>query len=307
MSGTDRSTPGDGSPLWPERYLTDGRILITPRRRSERRRAEVAGRWTATVRDQVVGLDWLTWIGREWSRMSSGMKLVLAVVIFLFTAGVGLLVPLAGVLRYRYVRDNPPPGSPTPVGTPLSPEAALATWDTTEARIAGAASRAWSETLREPAWHSPFLAQSRAAFDGQAEVDQIVDLALRIRNARLTLGVRPAGPAAEYWDRQDQALETAARQLGNRADALIRYRDQAAQLSAELQQLTELERLERSAAEIDGLTVETAYAPGAATPGMGPLTEEIAGIRMAMTELVDLMTRTRAPLAQPPGPLPDDR
>jgi hypothetical protein len=144
-------------------------------------------------------------------------------------------------------------------------EAVLAWSDTTEARVAGAASRAWLETTRELPWQSPYLTRTRAAFDGQAEVDQIIDLALRINETRCRLGGRPAGSAGEYWDRQHRALERSARQLGARADALVRYRDQAARLSAELRHLEELERLEGTAAEI-------------------------AGVRQAMTELVELMT-----------------
>ena len=163
----------------------------------------------------------------------------------------------------------------------------------------GAAGRAWAETVREPSWHSPLLAASR--FDGQAEVDRIVDLALRIRRARVSLGLRPAGSAAEYWDRQSAALEAAAHRLGGRADALIRYRDQAVLLSAELHQLTDLERLERSAAEIDGITVETA---GSGDGGLHGVADEVAAVRTAVRELVDLMTRTRAPLAEPPDGAP---
>lgn len=198
------------------------------------------------------------------------------------------------------LRRPPRPAATEPPA--LQPEAALAAWDTTEARVAAAASRAWTETLREPAWHSPFLAANRAAFDGQAEVDRIVDLAMRIRDARASLGLRPGGPAGEYWDRQSAALEAAALRLGDRADALIRHRDQAALLSAELRQLADLERLERSAAEIDGITVETAYAPAPADGGPAAVAEEIAAVRTAVTELVDLMTRTRAPLAELPDP-----
>lgn len=296
--------------LWPDRYLTDGRIVIArssgPNPHWRSRSAELD--WLERFGAWVGELDWLAWIGREWLRLSPPMQWLLGLTVFALTAGFGLLVPLAGVMYHRYRLHNPRHESVGPVApTPLSPEGALAAWDTTEARVAGAASRAWAETLRESAWHSPFLAQSRAAFDGGAEVDQIVELALRIRSARFSLGIRPLGLAAEYWDRQHQALENAARQLGQRADALIRYRDQAAQLSAELQQLAELERLERSAAEIDGLTVETAYPSGRGDAGMSSVTEEIAGIRMAMTELVDLMTRTRTPLNKPPGPLPDAR
>jgi hypothetical protein len=43
--------------------------------------------------------------------------------------------------------------------------------------------------------------------------------------------------------------------LGERADALIRHRDQAAELSVELTQLAELERLERSALVVDDLAL----------------------------------------------------
>ena len=294
---TARSRDGDGL-LWPDRYLTDGRILI---RRSPR---DTAGGpdWLERFRGWVVELDWLAWVGREWLRLTSTTQWVIGLLLVALTAGLGLLLPLAGVLLYRHRQDQ---ADLSPATTaPVPPEVALATWDTTEARVAGAATRAWLETLSEPSWHSPFLARSRAAFDGQAEVDQIVDLALRIRDARVTLGTRPAGAAAEYWDRQTEALENAATQLGRRADTLIRYRDQAALLSVELQQLTDLERLERSAAEIDGLTIETAYPSGRGDAGMRDVAAEIAGVRAAMTELVDLMTRTLTPLHSPPSPPP---
>jgi HAMP domain-containing protein len=151
--------------------------------------------------------------------------------------------------------------------------------------------------VREPSWSSPLLAASR--FDGQAEVDRIVDLALRIRSARVSLGLRPAGTAAEYWDRQSAALEAAALRLGHRADALIRYRDQAALLSAELRQLADLERLERSAAEVDGITAATSALPGRGDGDLRRVADEVAAVRGAVAELVELMTRTRAPLAEP--------
>ena len=208
----------------------------------------------------------------------------------------GTVARLDRTARAR-LRLPPRPADPEPPAPP--PEAALAAWDTTEARVAAAASRAWVETVREPAWQSPFLAANRAAFDGQAEVDRIVDLAMRIRDARVSLGLRPAGTAREYWDRQSAALEAAALQLGQRADALIRHRDQAALLSTELRQLADLERLERSAAEIDGITVETSYASAAPDGDLGAVAGEVAAVRTAVAELVDLMTRTRAPLAEP--------
>jgi hypothetical protein len=296
------SAPGSREELWCSRHLTDGHLVI--RRGAEAPQSTRQQEFSESmrpVRDWVLGLDWLAWCGREWLRLSSGQQWGIGVLLFFLTGGIALAVPLAGVVLHRY-REDHPHGTQPVVPAPVPPEAALAAWDTTEARVAGAASRAWLETLREPSWHSPFLAQSRAAFDGQAEVDQIIDLALRIRTARVSLGARPIGPAAEYWDRQHEALERTARQLGRRADVLIRYRDQAALLSHELQQLHDLERLERSAVEIDGLTIETAYAPDRGDGELSNVAEDMAGVREAMTDLVDLMTRTRAPLAEPPPP-----
>jgi hypothetical protein len=302
--------PEDASPLWPDRYLTDGRLVIDrgTGSRPGPPAAPAAGSaptaWDDFL-DRVASLDWLAWCGREWRRLDGGQQAVLVVLLFFFTGGLGWLLPLAGVAVLRYREDNaatalpPPPAAPWPAPAP-APAVNLAAWDTIEARVAGAASRAWAETLREPSWHSPFLASTRAAFDGEAEVRQIVDLAHRIGRARAGLGPRPTGPAAEFWDRQQAALDDAARRLGARADALIRHRDQAAALSVELQHLTDLERLERSAAEVDVLTVETSYGSGRGDGGLGSVAEDIIAVRRAMTELVDLMTRTRAPLAQPP-------
>ncbi|MDP9430097.1 MAG: hypothetical protein M3Q47_15090 [Actinomycetota bacterium] len=285
----------NGVALWPTRYLTGGQLVIPdppPARRPDRL-------------PTVVGRVARTW--RSWARWQQVLVVFfggplaaapLGTVSEDLQGGAGVALWAVGgwaIWRTRRARSAARPSAP-----PLTPGQQLAAWDTTEARVAAAAGRAWAETAREPAWHSPFLASSRAAFDGQAEVGAIVDLALRIRQARISLGLRPAGSAAEYWDRQSAALENAARQLGRRADALIRYRDQAALLSAELRQLSDLERLERSAAEIDGLTVETASPSGRGDGGIGGVAEEIAAVRMAMTELIDLMTRTRAPLAEPP-------
>jgi hypothetical protein len=201
----------------------------------------------------------------------------------------------------RVWRTRQQPARP-PQGPTLTPETLLAMSDATEARVAAAASRAWLETIREPSWQSRYLAETRAAFDGHAQVNEIIDLALRLHETRLRLGSRPEGTAAEYWDRQQEALQRAAHRLGDRADALIHYRDQAAQLSTELQHLADLERLEHTAAEVDGLTVQTAYGPGRGGGGISSVADQIAGVRLAMTELVDLMTRTRAPLAEPPQP-----
>ncbi|WP_345433906.1 hypothetical protein, partial [Modestobacter marinus] len=187
-----------------------------------------------------------------------------------------------------------------PKNVPPPPEITLAAWDTIEARVAGAASRAWAETLAEPSWQSAYLSRTRESFDGWSEVRQIVDLAIRIQQARGNLGARPTGPAAEFWDRQQIALDDAARRLGSRADALIRHRDQAAALTIELQHLVDLERMERSAAEVDVLTIETTYGSGRGDGGLTSVAEDIAAVRQAMTDLVELMTRTRAPLTEPP-------
>ena len=249
-------TADDGAALWPDRYLTEGRLVVV---RSPQR--EPAPQWSLVrLREAIARLD------------------------------------RAARSRLRLPQRPADPEPPPPL-----PEAVLAAWDTSEARVAAAASPAWAETVRQPAWHSPFLAANRAAFDGQAEVDHIVDLAMRIRGARASLGLRPAGPVGGYWDSQSAALEAAALRLGDRADALIRYRDQAALLSAELRQLADLERLERSAAEVDGITAETSALPGRGDGDLRAVADEIAAVRSAVTELVDLMTRTRAPLAEPPG------
>lgn len=282
------------APLWPDRYLLDGRLTILsgspgPERSRPRDLLRRAVRhWRGWEPWQQVASVFVAGpvLAGPFGSVSDDLQ-----------GGIGVaLWALGGTAIWWARRSTPDPG---PVHDARTPEQLLAAWDSTEARVAGAASRAWLETVREPAWASPFLASSRAAFDGRAEVDRITDLALRLRNARVALGARPTGPAAEYWDRQHDALENAARQLGDRADALIRYRDQTARLSAELQHLTELERLERSATEIDGLTFETAYSSGPRGDGLGSVAEELAGVRTAMTELVDLMTRTRAPLAEP--------
>jgi hypothetical protein len=298
--GHGQDVPQDAGPLWPDRYLTDGHLVIG--RAAAARPAVPARSRGEGFLDELAGLDWLAWCGREWRRLDGGQKAVLVVLLLVFTGGLGLLLPLAGIILLEHREDREARASAAvPPPAPPAPEVALAAWDTVEARVAAAASRAWAETMREPSWHSPFLAGARAVFDGEAEVRQVVDLAERIRRARVGLGPRPTGPAAEFWDRQQAALDDAARRLGSRADALIRHRDQAAALSVELQQLHDLERLQRSAAEVDVLVAETGLGSVRDDGGLDDVAEDIAAVRRAMTELVDLMTRTRAPLAQPPG------
>jgi hypothetical protein len=296
MTGGGRYS--DGVPLWPQRYLTDGQLIIARRPTTPQRQ----------------GPTLLQRFGRGWRRMRGWQQWVLAFLIAGLAGGpfqqinedlgggISVAVLIAIGLLVLASREGPQ----QPALPPLPPpEVSLAASDTTEARVAGAASRAWLETVGEPAWRSPHLAHSRAAFDGQAEVNQIVDLALRVYRTRVRLGARPDGPAGEYWDRQNDALERAALQLGERADALIRFRDQTGQLSAELQHLADLEDLERTALEIQDLTIETAPRTGATDGGLSNVADEIAGVRHAMTELLDLMTRTLAPL-QAPAPQPPD-
>lgn len=177
-------------------------------------------------------------------------------------------------------------------------ETVLASTTSLEAQVAGAASQAWEETKAEPAWSSPLLTVIRESFDGHREVDAIVDVAARINHARSTLGATPAGPAASIWQQQSDALDQAAVGLGDRADALIRHRDQAALLTAELAQLDALERLERSSVLIEDLTIETSIA-AAANHGQVPVSDQIAATRAAVTDLIELMTHTLAPLDTP--------
>jgi hypothetical protein len=99
----------------------------------------------------------------------------------------------------------------------------------------------------------------RAAFDGDRGVDAVIDLALRIHDARTQLGAMPTGPARVIWQQQWTALDAAAERLSQRADALIRHREQAAQLSRELAEL------ERSVLVVDDLTIATSM--GATAPG----------------------------------------
>ncbi|GAA4737037.1 hypothetical protein GCM10023328_16980 [Modestobacter marinus] len=171
------------------------------------------------------------------------------------------------------------------------PETELAEADWIEARVAGAACRAWEETLREPSWSSSALDATRAAFDGDREVDAVIDLALRIHDARSQLGAMPTGPARVIWQQQWTALDAAAERLGERADALIRHREQAAQLSRELAEL------ERSALVVDDLTIATSV--GSERAGLSPVADDIASTRAAVRELIEMMTHTRAPLATP--------
>lgn len=273
--------------LWPGRCLTDGQLVVT----------------REAVPTRPFGEDnWVQRRGDGWRRLRSWQQWAISVLLFVllqsFVAPWGIVFLVVHVIFLTVTSTTDV--TPGAVTTPPA-EARLAAVKTVEARVAATACRAWAETIAEPSWQSPFLAQSRAAFDGRREVDRIVDLALRVHRTRKRLGPRPHGPAADYGDEQWAALDNAALQLGQRADALIRYRDQAGDLSVELKYLADLERLERTAVEVDGLTVETAREAAVGHGGIDGVAAELLGVRQAMTDLLDLMTRTRAPLAESPS------
>jgi hypothetical protein len=276
----------EGEPLWPARCLVDGAVVITREARPEKPLGD--------SRLQRRGDDWR--LLRGWQQWAVFIGLFAPLQTFAAPWGV-----LFGVLSVVLLAlTHTPPVAPGAVITPPA-EARLAAVQTIEARVAGAACRAWAETIAERSWRSPFLASSRAAFDGRSEVDRIVDLALRIHRTRRHLGTRPRGSAGDYWDEQWAALDRAALQLGRRSDALIRYRDQAGDLSVELKYLADLERLERTSVEVDRLTVETAQATLPGYGDMGDVAAELVAVRRAMTDLLDLMTRTRSRLTEPPS------
>ena len=293
MSGHQEA--GD-APLWPHRFLTDGQLVITrggdarPRTSMAEVLLGVGLLWRGLTSRQ----KWGTWIavlvvasliGAPFRPISEDVSGFVSVCVL---GAFGALLLLAGHEA----------GKPI-VPTPPAPEQVLARTDTTEARVAGAAGRAWTETVREPSWHSPYLASSRATVDGQAEVDQIIAMALRIHEARTSLGPRPGGSAARLWDRQHLALDRAAHQLGRRADALIRYRDHAGRLSEELRNLVDLERVAATTAQIDGLAVEVAHGHAPADSGLADMADEVAAIRATVTELLDEMIRTSELVNEP--------
>jgi len=285
-----QATIDGGLALWPDRCRIGGRLVVL------RQPGPAA-----------MSPTWLQRRGREWRLLDRPQQWVLSAVattglaspfsVFSTDAhALGMLAVAAGWAGLLW-RSREPRAAPLPA---VLPEAALAASGSPEAQVAAAATRAWDETLREPSWRSAHLASSRAVVDGQAEVDGIVEVALRVHAARAGLGRRPGGPAGEHWDEQQAALDRATGQLGVRADALIRYRDQAAALTVELANLRDLERMERTAVVVDGLTIEMAVGAGHPHGGPGCATAGIEAVRSAVAELVELMTRTRVPLTGAP-------
>jgi hypothetical protein len=282
----DSKAQSGQSGLWRNRYLVGGQIRITG--------GSAAARHAG-------GSGWFESAGRAWRRLPRKVQWIVAIALFVWLQNVaapaGVVFAVVFVI-FLAVTDPTQLAKRRQVPTP---EQALAATGWIEAQVAGAACRAWEETVQEPSWYSPALAATRATFDGRREVDTIVDLALRIHAARHQLGAQPVGPAGEYWRQQQEALDRAALRLGDRADALIHHRDQAAALSAQLAQLAELERLERSALVVDDLTRETSASP--VGRGLGSVSDQISAAHQAVSELIDLMTRTRAPLAEPAPPV----
>ena len=247
---------------------------------------------------------WTASAGRAWRRLPTAAQWVVMLGLFF---GMQTLTPPAGVvfvviwvvfLAITGTDTRPVPEVPDERPRYSYKETVLASTTSVEACVAGAASQAWEETKAEPAWSSPLLTVIRESFDGHREVDAIVDVAARINHARSTLGAHPAGPAARIWQQQADSLDQAALRLGDRADALIRHRDQAAALSAELAQLDALERLQRSSVLVEDLAIETSIA-AAVNHGQLPVSDQIAATRAAVTDLIELMTRTLAPLDTP--------
>jgi hypothetical protein len=89
----------EGRPLWPDRYLTDGQLVIG-RGAGPRAAGPTDTAWDQFV-EQVARLDWLAWCGREWRALDGGQKTILCVLAFLFTGGFALLLPLGGVAVLR--------------------------------------------------------------------------------------------------------------------------------------------------------------------------------------------------------------
>jgi hypothetical protein len=299
------SEPG----LWPGRCRTDGRLQITrmtppppppPALARSRSGDGYPGR-----RARRSALLWRTLVGV----VLAGVALAHA-----DPASTPLVLLLGGVLIAAIVAvalgsAASAPSSVRRPGRSALPDAAQEAWQaraqleqqmaatgSLEARVAAAACRAWRETLQERSWSSPVLELTRVTFDGDGEVDAIIDLALRIHDARAQLGPAPSERVRDYWRQQRDALDASARRLGDRADALIRQRDLAAQLTAELDHLRELERLDRSAIVVDDLTYETAA--GRDIPGQPSVAEQIQTARTTIADLVDSMHRTRPPLAE---------
>src|SRR4051794_40378072 len=130
---------------------------------------------------------WTASAGRAWRRMSNKAQWTVTLLTF---AGLQTYTPPAGVVflvvLVIFLAITSPDQPQPPAEPPQHPAEllALAASGTLEAQVAGAAARAWDETRSEPAWASAHLTPIRASFDGDREVDAIIDVALRIHDAR---------------------------------------------------------------------------------------------------------------------------
>jgi len=158
-----------------------------------------------------------------------------------------------------------------------------------EAEVAAAASRAWNEVRTISIWGSDLMTAHRASIDGDAEVAQITGSALQIMAGRDAIGRRPVGVAREHWNRQHAELDAAAQRLGQRADALIIFQDRVGELSRAAHHLDELRRMERSALAVDDAVASTAYGYEESHRRMAQLADEIAGVRMGVEDLLELL------------------
>ena len=94
--------PEEARPLWPDRYLTDGRLVIGPGPRPLPPRDTVLDRATAAV----ARLDWLARCGRAWRRADRTERTLACALAVVLTGGLALLVPLAGVAVVRYREEQ---------------------------------------------------------------------------------------------------------------------------------------------------------------------------------------------------------
>lgn len=194
------------TPLWRERYGAASPAFLTNR--------TAPPPPPPAPRPTVSPTGWTASAGRAWRRLPTVAQWVIVVGLFF---GMQTLTPPAGfffvviwVVVMAITQTVAPPA--VPVNTKERPwytekEVALAASTSLEAQVAGAASQAWQETKGEVAWSSPRLPQVRASFDGNSEVDAIVDVASRIHHARSALGKQPTGPAAAIWRQHVDALD----------------------------------------------------------------------------------------------------
>jgi len=205
-----------------------------------------------------------------------------------YTAAVLIPIALFGLGLWLTRVRPPPPPAPDPEGELL---VRLAASGQPEAQVAAAASRAWNEILAEPAWATQWTAGHRVAFDGAAEVTQIVDAALEIMAGREAVGPQADGTAESSWHSQHAELDAAATRLGARADSMIRLRDRVDALSRAAHHLAEVQRMERSALAVDDVVVETSFGYADHEQRMVGLADEIAGVRMGIEDLLVELNR----------------